>query len=204
MQWSKLEDTFRIGCGGSKDEEKRKYIPLGKLRERLTRSRVADLLAALFNNEERSAPDVDIIIRHYLRPFAILLRIGEGKMISQFVKHKNLQDDRLPFDHEPLQFPSSTQRNIFAAFHQEQWAFCPLTLEYSMDVQIGPDEILPITSKEQIDEGGSSITYIIIVDRDYDELMPRGHAVGQTLFPTRCALLTDNRTMVTSTRTPTY
>lgn len=177
LKWSKSSDTFRIGCGGDQNEEQRKYIPLGKLKERLTRRRVDDLLAALFDNGERSAPDVDVIISHYLRPFAILLRIGEGNMIYRFVNHKSLEDDRLPFHQEPNDFPSSTRCDIWTAFRQEQWTFCALTLEYSMGFHFEPDEILPINHKEKIAEGGSSITYKIVVDRDYDKLVPSEHAV---------------------------
>ena len=178
LKWSESPDTFRKGYGGFENEEERKYIPLEKLRERLTHRRVKGLLAALFDNEERLAPDVGVIISHYLRPFAILLGIGEGHMIYQFVRHKSLEDDRLPLLQKPSEFPSSTRRDVWAAFRQEQWAFCALTLEYSMGLQIGPDEILPINHKEKIAEGGSSITYKIIVDRDYDKLVPPEHAVG--------------------------
>lgn len=178
LKWSRLPHTFRIGCGGFENEEERKYIPLKKLRERLNRRSVEDLLGALFDNGKRLAPDVDVIISHYLRPFAILLRIGEGRMIYQFVNHKTLEDDRLPLLQKPSEFPLSTRSDIWAAFRQEQWAFCALTLEYSMGLRIGPDEILPINHKEKIAEGGSSITYKILVDRDYDKLVPPEHAVG--------------------------
>ena len=178
LKWSESPHTFRIGCGGFENEEKRKYIPLKELRERLNRRSVEDLLGALFDNGERLAPDVDVIISHYLRPFAILLGIGEGRMIYQFVHHKTLEDDRLPLLQKPSEFPSSTRGDIWAAFRQEQWAFCALTLEYSMGLRIGPDEILPINHKEKIAEGGSSVTYKILVDRDYDKLVPPEHAVG--------------------------
>lgn len=178
LKWSKSPHTFRIGCGGFENEEERKYIPLKELRERLNRRSVEDLLGALFDNGERLAPDVDVIISHYLRPFAILLGIGEGRMIYQFVRHKTLEDDRLPLLQKPSEFPSSTRGDIWAAFRQEQWAFCALTLEYNMGLRIGPDDILPINHKEKIAEGGSSITYKILVDRDYDKLVPLEHAVG--------------------------
>ena len=204
LKWSESPDTFRIGCGGFEDDHKREYIPLEKLRERLTRQRVVDLLTAVFNNEERLAPDVDVIISHYLRPFAILLRIGEGGMIYHFVNHKSLQDDRLPLDQKPSDFPSSTRGDIWAAFRQVQWAFCALTLEYSMGLHIGPDDILPINHKEKIDEGGSSITYKIVVDKEYDKLVPPRHTVGSTFFSIQCTSLTDSRTLITSARTPTY
>lgn len=204
LKWSKSPDTSRIGCGGFENGGERAYIPLEKLKERLTRRRVEGLLAALFDNGETSAPDVSVIIRHYLRPFVILLRIGEGRMIHQFVNHKSLEDDRLPLLQEPSEFPSSTQSDIWTAFRQEQWAFCALTLEYSMGLHIRPDEILPIIHKEMIAEGGSSFTYKIIVDKDYDKLVPPEHAVGWMFFPIQCTFLTDSRTLITSTRTPTY
>ena len=178
FRWSKSPDTFRQGCGGSEDEEEREYIPLEKLREKLNRRRVEGILAALFDKGDRSPPDVDVVISHYLRPFAILLRIGEGSMIYQFVTFGSLQDDRLPFSQEPSEFPSSTRGDIWADFRREQWAFCALTLEYSRISYIGPDVILPINHKEKIDEGGSSITYKIIIDRDYDKLVPLELAVG--------------------------
>ena len=177
FKWIKSPDTFRIGCGGVVNEEQRKYIPLEKLKERLTPLRVEGLLAALFENEERSAPNVDFVISHYLRPFAILLCIGQGSMIYQFVKYESLADARLPFSREPSKFPSSTQCDIWAAFRQEQWMFCAQTLRFNTSFHIEPDCVLPILHKEQIDEGGSSITYKIIVDRDYDELVPREPAV---------------------------
>ena len=178
LKWIKSPDSFRIGCGGVVNEEvKRKYIPLEKLKEKLTRRRVEGLLAALFENEERSAPDVDLVISDYLRPFAILLCIGEGSMISQFMKYESLADVRLPLSWEPSAFPKSSRCDIWAAFRQEQWMFCAQTLKLNMDLHIEPEYILPILSKETIAEGGSSITYKIIVDRDYDELISREPAV---------------------------
>ncbi len=204
LHWLKSPEASRIGCSAFENEEERVYIPLKKLKERLTRRRVKGLLSALFDNKERSAPDVDVVISHYLRAFAILLRIGKGIMIYQFVNHKSLQDERLPFLQEPSEFPSSSQCDIWAAFRQEQWAFCTLTLEYNMGLPIRPDEILPINHKEKIAEGGSSITYRIIVDREYDKLVPPDHAVGWTFFPIQYIFLTDSRTLVISTRTPTY
>ena len=173
LQWIKSPDSYRIGCGGLETEDECKYISLAKLKERLTRRRLESLLAASFENEERPAPNVDVIINHYLRPFAILLCIGEGSMIYQFVKHKSLQDAQLPLSQEPSGFPSSTRCDLWAAFRQKQWIFYARILEFNTSFHIEPDIILPINYKEKIAEGGSSITYKIIVDRDYDKLMPR-------------------------------
>ena len=120
MKSSKSPDSFRIGCGGFENEEQRKHIQLKMLKERLTRRRVEALMAALSDNGERSAPDVDVIINHCLRPFAILLRIGEGIMIYQSVIHKSLEYDRLPLLQRPSEFPSSPRCEIWAAFRLEQ------------------------------------------------------------------------------------
>lgn len=182
LKWIESPDSYRIGCGGVGNEEERKYIPLVKLKERLTRQRLESLLAASFENDERPAPNVDVIINHYLRPFAILLCIGEGSMIYQFVKHESLQDARLPLSQEPSEFPSSTRCDIWAAFRTKQWIFYTQTLKFNTRFHIKPDVILPINHKEKIAEGGSSITYKIIVDRDYDELLPRGPEVTLISF----------------------
>ena len=178
LQWFKSPDTISVGCGGSENEEERKYIPFDKLREKLSRRTVEDLLGALFNKGEIPAPEVDVVISRYLRTFAILLCISQGLMIRQFVSYRSLADDRLPLLQQPSEFPLSTQSNIFAAFYQQQWAFCASTLEYNPSLNIGPDEILPINHKEKIDEGGSSITYKIVVDKGYDLLVPSSHTVG--------------------------
>ena len=120
MESSKSPDSFRIGCGEFENEEQRKHIYSKTLKKRLTRRRVKALLATLSDNGERSAPDVDVIINHCLRPFAILLRIGEGSMIYQSVIHKSLEYDRLPLLQGPSEFPSSPRCEIWAAFRQEQ------------------------------------------------------------------------------------
>ena len=143
-------------------------------------------------------------ISHYLRPFAIVLRIGEGRMICQFVNHKSLQDDQLPHTRKPSEFPTSTRPDIWATFRQEQWAFYALTLEYSRVRNIGPDEILPINQKNKNAKGGSPVTYKIPVDEDYDKLVPRERTVGRTFLPIWCQLLMDSRTLIFSARMPTY
>ena len=204
LKWFESPDSSSIGCCGSENEEERIYIPIDKLREKLSRRTVEDLLGALFDKGEISTPNVDVVISRYLRTFAILLCIGQGSMIRQFVNYRNLADDRLPLLQQPSEFPLSTQGNIFAAFYQQQWAFCASTLEYNMSLYIGPDEILPINQKEKIDEGGSSITYKIVVDKGYDRLVSSSHTVGRTSLRIQCTLLTVNRTLTDTPRTPTY
>ena len=177
-EWCESPNTFHIGCYGYDNDEKPIYISLRKLKKYLNRSRVGNLLSAVFDNGDKPAPDVDRLISHYLRPFAILLYIGEGNMICHFMDYRHLKCSQLPFQSKPSGFPSSSRRDLFAAFRQVQWTFCAVNLEYSNTPALGSDDILPINSKDIIDSGGSSVIYKITVDPDYDRLMPQNHAVG--------------------------
>lgn len=198
LQWTKSQGTYRVGCGGPENDINRKYISLVVLKEKLNRRKIEELLEALFENWEKPAPDPDWIKRHYLRPFAILLCIGEGRMIYHFVKHQRLQDHLLPFPDEPHEFPSSTRCNLYTAFRQKQWAFCAVRLEYNISSLLGTDEILPIVHKERIEDGGSAVTYKIVVDDDYDELVPRNNeslVIKRARLQTKTMLLTDGRSL---------
>ena len=172
LKWIEAPPTRRIGCGGSNNDVAREYISWKTLKEKLTKRKVEELLEVLFENWEYPRPEADYITKHYLRPFAILLCIGQGRMIHHFSEHQMLQDHLLPFRDEPSTFPTSTGCKIFADFRREQWAFCAVRLEYDIRSHLEADEILPITHKERIEEGGSAIAYKIEVDADYDDLVP--------------------------------
>ena len=172
LQWTKSPSTRRIGCGGSDNDIPREYISCVTLQEKLTKRKVEELLEVLFENWDTPPPDANYITKHYLRPFAILLCIGAGRMIHHFVEHQSLVDHLLPFRDKPSTFPALTSGELFAAFRREQWAFCAVKLDYNIGAHLEVEEILPITTKEEIEEGGSAITYKIIVDEDYDELVP--------------------------------
>lgn len=137
----------------------------------MSKRMVEALLKELFANPDQSAPDAADVLKSYLRPFAILLCIGSGHMISYFVEHPSLQDRCLPFSVEPQDFPVSTSRNLFRAFYEEQWKFCALRLEYNRGYRLPDEYILPIISKEQIGDGGSANLYKIVVDESYNSLV---------------------------------
>ena len=172
LQWTKSPSTKRIGRGGPDNDIEREYISFKTLEQRLDKREVEQLLDALFQDSEDPLPDADFIIRHHLRSFAILLCIGSGRMIQHFSQHQSLQDRYLPFREEPARFPTATRRDLYAAFRRQQWAFCAVGLEYNIGYHLDTDEILPITAIERIEEGGSATTFSIVVDADYDELVP--------------------------------
>ena len=177
LQWKDAPETYRRGCGGPQNEinPTYTYIPLAKLTEHLTVSKIRDILEALFGQWDRPAPDAERIQRHYLRSFAILLSAGGGRMIYHFVNYQALRDQYLPFYNEPKNFPKSATTKIFDTFQSKQWQFCAVNLEYDMTDDLGEDDILPILSKEEIGDGGSATTYKITVDKEYSSLSPAKH-----------------------------
>ena len=135
-----------------------------------------DLLDAVLDSNQRPAVDPDYVREHYLQSFAILLCIGQGRFIHHFIKYNSLRDQKLPYHTKPDNFPFTTP-DIFEDFKRGQWQFCASKLEYKMDSCFKEEEILPITYKDQIGEGGSAIIYKIVIEGDYNSLLPSGHVI---------------------------
>ena len=143
-------------------------------------------MGAVLNNNDRPAVDPAFVQEHYLESFAILLCIGQGHLIHHFQEYNSLRDQKLPYHTQPDDFPI-TKPNIFEDFKQEQWQFCASKLEYNMNGRFKKEEILPITYKEPIGEGGSAIIYRIVIEEGYNSLHPSGHVI-----PVRSAFLSGN------------
>ena len=175
LSWKESSDTWRLGSRGVDNELDRRFIPRSILEAKFKAPlKVEELLRALFGESNDPLPDADHIRNCYLRPFIILLCVGQGQMIYHFVDHESLQDSHLPFRALPEGFPSSTTCNLWETFEREQWGFCARGLEYNMSYHLGTDEILPIVQKERLGEGGSAVTHRITVHPDYDSLDPPG------------------------------
>ncbi|KAL8696543.1 MAG: hypothetical protein Q9224_002741 [Gallowayella concinna] len=172
LRWKSITGHSNKGCRGFGNTIGSHYIPYHALLEYCTAERIKMLLEELFDKPTDLPPDTDRVRTYYLRPFAILLSIGCGRMISRFVDHRGLQDTSLPFTSESDDFPKSPTRDLFADFHKQQWHFCALELEYKMSYELSNDYILPITSMEKIGDGGSAILYRITVDEAYNKLKP--------------------------------
>ena len=175
--WKRSTEAQSPGIGGPQSETVRSFIPRPNLEEYFGRpGRIEDLLDAVLDSNERPAVDPDYVREHHLQSFAILLCMGEGSMIHHFTQFNSLQDQKLPHYIRPDDFPTTTP-DKFDSFKSTQWQFCPSKLEYGMNGRFKEDEILPITHKEQIGEGGSAIIYKIVVEESYDSLRPNGHVI---------------------------
>ena len=169
-----ISSTQRPGIGGSSHVTQCGFIPPSALKEYMgTNHRVEYLLTSLFGKEATRIVDPEFVREHYLRALAILLLIGQGRMIKHFVQYRSLQDHRLPYRTRPEDFPSSSDPKFFARFHSQQWQFCAADLEYNMNLHLHKEEILPITHKEKIGSGGNAVIYKIVVDADHNKLVPQ-------------------------------
>ena len=184
LQWRSNSHNSRIGCKGSDNATGSRYIPQVALEAYLTTERIRTLLEELFDTPNPE-PDPDRVRRKYLRPFAILLSAGFGRMIGHFV-NRRYEDQVLPFKGKPTSFPELTNRDLFSEFCKKQWQFCAMQLDYDMsDDLVDNDCILPIFEKEEIDRGGSAILHKIAVDEDYNNLIPPGNSDTASQVSTR-------------------
>lgn len=175
--WKRSTEAQSPGIGGPQSETECPFIPRSNLEEYFGRpGRIEDLLDAVLDSNERPAVDPDYVREHHLQSFAILLCIGEGRMIHYFTQYNSLQDQKLPHHTKPDDFPTTTP-DIFDDFKPTQWQFCASKLEYGMNGRFKEDEILPITLKEQIGEGGSAIIYKIVIEETYNSVRPNGHVI---------------------------
>ena len=156
----------RIGTLGSKNDSTAPYITPRDLKNYLTEERVKAIFQALLPDK---ASIVDYVLRFYLRGLAILLSIGAGRMIEQFIEKPELQDKRVPFSSRPMCFPQSAGNpDLYEDFAKRQWRYCPGEMIYTMRGEICPHLILPFRVKEQIGRGVSSTVHRIEVTQDQD------------------------------------
>ncbi|KAL6716241.1 hypothetical protein ACLMJK_005807 [Lecanora helva] len=169
--WENSDTSLRKGYAGIDHTRENTYIPLTVIQEYFQRpSRMEILLNAVVQTGE--APQASFVQRKYLRPFAILLSIGHGHLISDFVQHDSLEDQKLPFDQRPANFPEENNHILWELFYQRQWTYCPRELNYEMSTGLHKDTILPFQIECEIGpgRGGSAYIYKIHVDNEYNQL----------------------------------
>ena len=171
LDWRNSEEASCTGTGGSNNESAPRYIPLETLKEYFDgRDRLNRLLRAVFS--DGGAPTATEIRENYIRPFAILLCLGQGALIKFFTNRENLQDKKLPFQTKPQHFPSSSNIELWAAFSTQQWEFYPTMLSYLSHRELDENEILPLRFLEVIGRGGTSSVRKVEVHPHYNKMLP--------------------------------
>ena len=151
------------------------FIPNPKLEEYLrVPRRVRTLLEALFSDSDLPV-EPEEVRRKYSKVFVILLLIGKGEYIINFVGRDSLCDRHLPFDSKPSAFPiDSTDSTFFQRFRDIQFEVCaPCFDDDGAHKHFEPSEILPITNKKKLAGGGAATIYQITIHEAYNNLSRR-------------------------------
>jgi hypothetical protein len=157
--------------------ERRAFIPIQKVQEHFEderRQRLIEILEAVFSP---GTPPLyaENVLPKYIAVFCILLHIGKGRHIPEFIKHGSLSDAALPFDPEsaPPRFPHSAEDpNFFSKFCDEQWRWCaPKFQRHMLDEEFEAKRVLPITFMEELGDGGSAKLYKIKIHKLYNDLL---------------------------------
>lgn len=176
--WRRSTKAQLTGLGGPDCNKTCMFIPKSRIEDYFKRPHQLDkLLDKVLDPSVRPAVDANYVRGNYLRSFAILLCIGKGHLIHHFQQHQSLQDDKLPYGTRPDEFPFTTP-DEFQEFKNAQWQFCAPTLNYTMNSCFKEEDILPIISKDKIGEGGSAIIYKIVVDENYNSLLPQVRSIS--------------------------
>lgn len=151
------------------------FIPAGEVQEYFRKEppRLTAILAALFGSEDsRWRGRVSEIVTSYSVVFAILVFIGHGEYILNFLPHETLGDDRLPFETRPNKFPwaPSDSVELFDRFQQAQSRFCAVRFNRSTTPEFDDSRPMPYLSKELLDEGGSAKVYKVQIHAAHDML----------------------------------
>ena len=97
--------------------------------------------------------------------FCILLELGMGNVIDQFVRFE-LTDSALPIGAARVArvLPLRESQELFL---KAQWAFCPVVLSLDMAVDLSEEQILPIYDQRLISSGGTAQVFEIVILEDF-------------------------------------
>jgi hypothetical protein len=182
-------------------EERLAFFPISEVKKALgadNREWLDDILDELFQPDD--PPDSVTLLNKYAAVFCILLEIGKGRAIADFIR-KELHDQRLPHPNsEPPGFPQyGGDGTFYKRFYAKQWRFCAPEFEKNMDTHFEADRILPIVRKERLGGGGSATLYEIKLHSSYNLLLPQPHSIAVRhlrIFNEMIIMLIESRSVI--------
>lgn len=163
-----------VWCPYSKFEKSENldfFMPDNQLKEYFERH-LEEILYALSEETGLKSVEPRFIRDGYLKIFAILLRIKREAWITYFLNFPSLNDNKLPFESKPDDFPAATEddRFFWTSFNRCQWIFCAPEIRYKPRCKWNTQIVLPIIFKERIGSGSSAETYKIRIHPEYNHL----------------------------------
>lgn len=176
QKFFRLVKSCNVNCeaiGKDKNRSTTSFISTKDIKERLAANDyefVADLLDEIFGRDWSSNINVEELATKCPLVFAILLCLGQGRYITNFIRHADLQDRRLPFVHRPEEFPHFDNVDFFESFREVQWKWCAPEMTMFNDQEFRDEDILPFKSKTWIHGGMSAAVHKVEIHPDYDGL----------------------------------
>ena len=102
--------------------------------------------------------------------FSILRAIDRGDLINVF-SEEGKTDRKLPLSADDVEdiFRKAKASNLAAVFLEKQHRFCPATFDFQKSANWNKDVVIPIYSKEPINEGGTAQLWLIDVPEEFIE-----------------------------------
>jgi serine/threonine protein kinase len=136
-------------------------------------SRAEELLHAVFNTSHIGIQALPVhpqdVTQDCCKVFCILIRIGRGEYIPQFVKYADtIGDAKLPFSRNqcPEKFPIA---DFYDKFVDEQWKFCAPQIKSRANLHIDADLVLPFHVCEHI----QGPVHKVIIHKNHDQLVSK-------------------------------
>ncbi|KAL1622121.1 hypothetical protein SLS54_005186 [Diplodia seriata] len=167
-----------LGTRGPSTAVDQPFISNANIGEVFGEIKIEKILSALSVDAAHVHASRSLILNKYRKVFCILLSIGKGQFIENFIPHESLNDSKLPFQAQPADFPQSTE-SLFEQFRDAQWMFNAAFFEpYRTHLCLSPQHILPILKIEDIKggEGHSAVVRKVVLHEAHYQLPPRWSA----------------------------
>lgn len=159
-------------------DERAYFVPLDSLKsyfkaeESKTLTRI---ISEVFDATDFPPIDPEDILRSHTAVFCILLHLGRGQCVEDFISYEELSDSRLPFDpkHPPAEFSFDDEGpNFLQQFCEKQWMYCVATFDrHMLHKHFGRQRLLPITCKEPLRHEGIAERSVIELYGPHNKLV---------------------------------
>jgi hypothetical protein len=179
LEWTRRNQIYAVT--DPEIEERSAFVPLHIIKNYFNRERIGNILSSF----AYSSAQIDAlgVFPSYITIFCILLAIGHGDAIEDFVGYEHLSDEYLPFDtnHQPPGFPTpKSNADLYSSFCDQQWRFCPPYFKENMDARFEAKRILPIVQRTKLAGGGNAILSEINLHNSYNYLFGQTFTVSFT------------------------
>jgi hypothetical protein len=176
-----LRTSRKKGTPNPPSEVAHDFIPQQKILEFFTNeTRLKKMLRSLGEDNDLLA-QLDTIRDRYSKIFLILFKMREEKLLMYFITHPDLEDNKLPFAIEPVNFPKID--GLFQRFREAQREFCAAIFRLGeTDTNLG-GMILPIVEKEVLRRGHNNTVSKVRLDHTQHQFYtPSSSIVVSTKF----------------------